>query len=336
MILPFLFLISPLFAATDLSAINELENKLPDYTTEKQSDEEIKYQRQNRRFTPPYYIVSMEEIKRSEVQYGALKIGSTVIHIETNELHKNAEMKYVKYFSVEDEKGFKYLQNKDGSVTWKVPSRFIDPLKNELSMYVPPDKYTPAPKNLVKTVYDRKLKVLPEFSFYAGLVQGQYMKDLFEDKRALIGTSNQYGIQLFTDWNLPIKAGVVVHYEKASYRLQGGGQVFYTSTSIGPQIKTKDFDFFGAPIRFQTQLRIGPVARASAETIFGNGTFKFNSTDLLVSIERPFKNDWGEFVLGFYSQSQWLNLVNQEVNVSLKASNAINRSYGLSIAQVFE
>jgi hypothetical protein len=242
----------------------------------------------------------------------------------------------VKYFSLEDEQGFKYLQNKDGSVIWKVPNRFIDPIKNELTMYVPPEKYTPAPTNVQKTVYDKHLKLVPEFGVYTGLIQGQYMRDLFEDKKALIGTSNQYGMQLFTNWNLPIKAGLAIHYEKASYRLQGSGQVYYTSTSIGPQIKTKDFDFFGAPIRFQTQLRVGPFAKASAETIYGNGTFKFNSTDLLFSVERPFKNDWGEFVIGFYSQSQWLNLVNQQVNVSLKASNAINSSYGVSIAQVFE
>lgn len=336
MILPFLFFVSPLFANTDLSAINELENKLPDYTIEKQSDEEMRYQRQNRRFTPPYYIVSIEEIIKSEVQYGALKKDSPIRHIDTNQIQKNAEMKYVKYFSVEDEKGFKYLQNKDGSVTWKVLSRFIDPLKNDLMMYVPPDKYKPAPKNLAKTVYDHKLKVRPEFGFYAGVVQGDYMKDLFEDEKALVGASNQYGIQLFTNWDLPIKAGVAIHYEKASYRLQGGGQVLYSSTSIGPQIKTKDFDFFGAPIRFQTQLRIGPLAKASAETIYGNGSFKFNSTDLLASVERPFKNNWGEFIIGFYAQSQWLNIVKQEVSVSLEASNAINSSYGLSIAQVFE
>lgn len=336
MIIPLLFLVSPLFAQTDLSAINELENKLPDFTLEKQSDEDLKYQRQNRRFIPPYYIVSIEEIKNSEIQYGVLKKNSRLLHVETNELQNNPEMKYVKYFSLEDEKGFKYLQNKDGSVTWKVPNRFIDPLKNELSMYVPPDKYSPAPTNIVRTVYDKNLKLLPEAGIYVGLIQGQYMKDLFEDQRALIGTSNQYGVSFITGWKLPVKAGVSIHYEKASYRLQGGGQVLYNSTSIGPMLRTKDFDFLGAPIRFQAQLRIGPFAKADAETIYGNGSFKFNSTDFLASIERPFKNDWGEFVVGLYSQSQWLNIVNQEVNVTLKASNAINSSYGLSIAQVFE
>lgn len=330
------FLISPLFAAEDLTAIKELENKLPDFTMEKQSDEDIKYQRQNRRFTPPYYIITLDQIKNSSVQYGVLRPGSSLRHIESNEVQKNVEMKYVKYFSIEDEKGFKYLQNKDGSITWKVPTRFIDPLKNELAMYVPPDKYTPAPKNIVRTIYDKDLKIHPEFSFYVGLVQGGFMKDLFEDKRALTGTSNQYGVQFFTNWNLPVKAGLSIHYEKASYPLEAGGNVFYSSTSFGPQLKTKDFDFFGSPLRFQTQLRIGPFAKANAETIYGNGSFKFNSTDLLVSMERPFKNAWGEFVLGFYSQSQWLSIVDQKVNVNLKASNAINQSYGFSLSQVFQ
>jgi hypothetical protein len=162
------------------------------------------------------------------------------------------------------------------------------------------------------------------------------MKDLFNDENANSGVTNQYGVHVAADWNVPVKAGLVFHYEKSSYDLAGGGNVYYSCPSFGPQFKTKDLDFWGALIRFQTQFRVSPFARASAETTQGNVDFKFNSADLLVGAEHPIQNKLGEFVLGVYFQSQWLNIKDQPEIVSINASNEANKSFGLSFAQVFE
>jgi hypothetical protein len=242
---------------------------------------------------------------------------------------------YVKYFKLEDEHGYKYILNPDGSTSWRVKNGYISPLQEELSLYVPPVKYTPAPTNLVKTVYDKKLVIRPEFTFYTGVVQGDYMADLFEDDKAKSGMSNQYGLHFFTDWKIPIKEGAVVHYERASYKLGAGGQVQYYAWSIGPQIKTREFEIIGQPLRFNLMFRVSPMARAEAETQYGNGTFKFNSADLLAAMERPIHNRFGEFVLGLYYQSQWLNIKDQSMPVSLSSSNQTNKSIGISFGQVF-
>jgi hypothetical protein len=243
---------------------------------------------------------------------------------------------YVKYYGLEDENQFKYIIDKNGEVAWRVRSRYVEPIREELALYVRPVTYTPAPANLVRTAYDRKLTAPPEVSFFVGRAQGDYMSDLFEDRTARGGTSNQYGIHFFTQWNLPLKAGVVLHYERTSYNLQGGGRVLYSAPSLGPQLKTRDFDFFGKALRLQTHFRVSPFARATADTIYGSGSFKFNSTDVLASVEHPVKNRLGEFVFGLYFQSQWLNLRDQQMPVDVRASNQTNKSWGLSLAQVFQ
>lgn len=333
--LAFLF-VSTAFADIDVSAVKKLDEELPNYDNFSENEEEAKLSRTPRKYTPPKRVISDQKIRSSAIFYGAVRPGSFIRKIETNENVEVNRLMYVRYYGLEDENGFKYLINKDGSVTFRVRSEYIEPIKEELALYEPPLTYTPAPTNIVKAEYDKKLSIPPELSFYAGIAQGDYMVDLFEDTTAKKGISNQYGLHFFTQWKLPVKVGVVLHYERTSYDLAGGGKVLYSSPSFGPQIKTKDFDIFGHPIRFQTQFRLSPLARAEAETIYGSGTFKFNSADLLASIERPIKNKLGEFVLGFYMQSQWLNIKDQEVPVSLSASNETNKSFGISFSQVFE
>lgn len=330
-----LLLSVPAFAQVDLSAIQELDEELPNYQDYKQSDEEIDIQRQNRRHRPPYRIVKQDEIEKSGTQFGAIRAGAFLRDLKTNKNFKVTKPIYVEYFNLEDENGFKYLQNRNGEVKWRIRSGWVEPIKEEINLYVPPHRYTPAPDNIVRTEYDKKLSIPPEFSFYAGTVRGDFMKDLFEDNKARSGVSNQYGLHFFTDWKLPVKAGAVLHYERASYELDNGGKVIYSSPSIGPQFKTKDFEIFANPIRFQAQFRVSPLATARADTVGGNVSLKFNSADLLVSIERPIENRFGQFVLGLYSQTQWLNLREQPA-ASLKATNETNKSIGLSFAQVFQ
>lgn len=331
-----LLLSTPAFAQMDLSAIKELDEELPNYSENKYSDEDVLIRRQARKFRPPSRIILLEEIKNSGTQMGAIQPGIPVRDLKTNKNFTITKPMFIRFFNQEDEHGFKYIQNKNGTVTWRILSRYVEPIKEEIALYVPPLRYTPAPENITRAEYDKKLSLPPEVSFYAGAVQGDFMKDLFNDNKAKSGLSNQYGLHFFTQWKLPIKAGAVLHYEKASYRLDNGGQVLYQAPSIGPQFKTKEFEIFGNPIRFQTQFRFSPFARASAETTAGKIIYRFNSADLLTSIERPIKNRFGEFVLGFYFQSQWLNLKEQSRFVNVNPTNETNKSFGLSLSQVFE
>ena len=318
----------------DLDAIRDLEEELPsEYADRGEMTDQRKHTPRHRY---PYKKTTMKQTLESGTEHGHIKAGRFLVRLSDNKAVELTEPFYGKFFRLQDEYNFKYVQSNDGTCVYKIKSEFFNSIEPELALYEPPLKYTPAPTNIIHSEYDKKLKVLPELTAMVGMVQGNYMKDLFNDDTAEKGISNQYGVHFATGWKLPVKAGLVLHYEKASYDLRGGGIVNYSSTSFGPQFKTKDLDIGGEPFRFQMQFRVSPWARANAETTNGDVTFKFNSADLLVSAEHPFKNGLGEFVLGLYMQNQWLNIKDQPEIVSVNASNEINRSFGLSIAQVFE
>lgn len=319
----------------DLEPIKKLGEELPSTEYSERSDA-FEQRRYSTRHRSPYKKTTLKSILESGIEHGHVKAGRYLIRIEDNKAVELVEPFFGKFYKLQDDLGFKYLQNNDGSCVYKMKTEFFNSIEKELALHEPPLRYTPAPTNIVKSDIDKKLRILPEATLLVGMVQGTYMKDLFNDNKAETGTTNQFGIHFASDWKLPIKAGMVLHYEKSSYPLRGGGNVFYSSPSIGPQFKTKDFDFWGEAVRFQAQFRVSSLARAQAETTQGDVDFKFNSADLLFSAEHPIKNKLGEFVFGIFFQSQWLNLKDQPERVSISASNETNKSYGLSLAQVFE
>lgn len=319
-------------AQIDVTPIRKFEEELPNFENFKQSDEEIDINRRVGKHIPPVRVIPLKEIMNSGTQMGSVLAGVPFHNIESDKNFTASKQVYIRYFNLEDENGFKYIQNKDGTVTWRILSRFVEPIKEELALYVLPLKYTPAPETITRAEYDKKLSFPPEVTFLTGMVRGDFMEDLFNDSKARSGTTTQYGVHFFTQWKLPIKAGAVFHYEKATFKLRNGSQMIYSSPSFGPQFKTHEFEIFNHPIRFQTQFRISPFARANSDEV----TYKFNSADLLTSFERPIKNSWGEFVLGMYFQAQWLNLKDQSEDVKIQASNKTNKSLGLTFAQVFQ
>jgi hypothetical protein len=332
------FLFFPLIALAqediDLSEVRKLEENLP--TMEHiDSQSEVIQRLSESKHRPPGRPIPLKEIKNSGTLYGAIPEGVTLTNFETGQHQVTTKHFFVKYYRLEDEFGYKYLLNEDGACLYKVKSDDVADIKEETALYVPPLRYTPAPVNMMKREFDKKLEFNPQFSFYAGFVNSRYMRDLFDDKEANTGISTQYGLHLSTDWDLPVNTGLVLHYEKANYNL-AGGSASYTALSFGPQFFTREFNLFSEIWRLQTQFRISPFARVEAQSSAGSRSFKFNSADLLISLDHPINNAWGEFLVSPFVQIQWLNLKNQTEPVSVKASNETNNTFGIALSQVFE
>jgi hypothetical protein len=330
MIWIFLFSFSSFtFSQSNFSEIRDLNDKLPSHEgitpKEKKS---IKTKKRN--FERPYRIIKIEEIQKSGTHLAAAKKGSILHDLKTQEQKIVPKDTWIKVFDLEDENGFKYIQNEDGSVTWKMPGRMIESLKEDLKMYEEPRTYTPAPV-ITKSFFDQKINPSPELIFYSGIIHGNFMQDLFDDSNASHGVTNQYGVHLFGRWASPIQAGGVIHFEKSNYSSSSGNYITYSSLSFGPGLKSKDFNF-KFPFRIQTQFRIGPMASANSK----ERSFNFYSNDFMSSIEIPTKNFLGEFVFGLYYQKQWLNLKNQSRSVEIESDGKTNDSYGVSLSQVFE
>jgi len=333
----FLLLALPLslLAETSFPEIKELGESLPDtYQDIREEDEAII--RKETKYLPPKRVVKLPTIIQSGTQKGAIPQGVPIFDIETNQTFYVQELTYVNFFNLEDELGYKYIQGKDGSVKWKLLSRHVEPIKEELNLYVPPHIYTPAPKDIPRADYDRYVAILPEAVIQFGMTSPTFMRELFMNPNMESGKTFIVGANAYTQWKLPIKVGLTLKYESTTYKTGDGGNIKYSSPSIGPIVKTKDFIVFDRPLRFYADFRLSPLAQAKMNTSYLQKTFKFNSSDLGIGLELPFKNNWGEFVLGGFVQTQWLNLKDQDLMVNITASNKTNRLYGLSLSQVFE
>ncbi len=333
-------LLLPLFAFAqndiDVSAVQDLEDILPDNDIPRDAYRNIPFERKKRGFQPLVKKIGLEEIIASGTTESYLKAGSIIYRISDDKPFRTSKEMYLKMYKLEDEQEFRYLENNDKTCKYKVSSERITRIGDTIALYEPPTRFTPAPENIIRTEYDKKLKLVPEAAFYAGLVQSRYIRDLFNDQKARTGDTNQYAFHLFTEWKLPVKVGGSFHYERSSYNLSGNGLVFYESLSIGPQFRTQDFDLFETNWRLTTQIRVSPFAKLRGETVNGNINFKFNSTDLMSSVEHPWSNRFGQFVIGAFHQIQWLNIKDQPEIVSLRASNQTNQSFGLFLSQVFQ
>lgn len=332
-----LFLIGSAFAQEDaeIKAINDLEDALPSAEYVERSSDQID-RKHTSRHRNPNKAVPLSAITASGIEHGHVKPGRFLVRISDNKLVQVHEGFYGKFYRLPDELGYKYIKGNDGTCLYKIKTDYFNSVEPELALYETPLKYTPAPVNIVRSDVDKKLHIRPEATLLFGIAQGGYMKDLFNDDKASSGTSTQVGAHVATDWKLPIKAGLVVHYERTNYDLTSGGKINYSALSFGPQFKTRDLDFVGLPVRLHTQFRVSPFAKAVAELPNQEVTFKFNSSDLLAGVETPIKNRFGEFVLGAFYQVQWLNLKDQTEEVSVNSTNETNRSFGISFSQVFK
>lgn len=280
--------------------------------------------------------VSIDEIKNSGVIRGHMKSGSTIIRLSDDKAFTTPKEIYVFRFALEDEHNFVYLKSNNNQIVYKVHSRNIEPIQQGFRLYEMPTSWSPAPENIIRTEYDKRLRMTPEAAVYVGYVQSGYVRDLFNDPKARAGAMNQYAFHYFTDWSLLFKIGGSLHYERSSFKLSGGGNVFYQAISIGPQFRTRDFEFFQTTWRLTTQIRVSPLGRMHGETTAGTVDFKFNVTDLMTTVEHPWSNGWGQFILGAFHQIQWLNMKDQPEIVSIRASNQTNQGLGLFLAQVFQ
>ena len=316
---------------SELKAIRDLKQNLPDYQVAPKSEE---FAETENLYRVPKFPVRFEEIKASGTEMGAVRAGVSLIQIKDNKPLRLSKDVYLKFYRMQDEEGYKYVVNKDGKTIYRIDGEYVTSLKETTEMYVPPLKYSTARVDVVQEEFDQKLHLRPELVVFAGLVSGQYMRDLFNDDSAKSGRTYRIGANVFTNWSLPVKVGLSTHYEVSRYNLSNG-HADYQSFSLGPQVKSRDFHIFEQAFRLQTQFRVGPFATLTSQSSSGTQKLKFNSADVLTSFEVPVENDFGEVVLSLFYQAQWLNLRGDKPDVSVNSSNAINSSVGLALGQVF-
>lgn len=325
-----------LILSSGISYAQELENlesvrKLPDL----ENSSSARLTESRNKYLPLIRPVDWDEIKQGGVEKIYLKEDAPIIRIKDRSKLSVTKGSFVTVFSRPDEHGFKYILSPEKKIEYKVHTKHLEPIKLVNNLYEPPHNYTVSPPIFIKK-YDRSIRLTPEASLRTGFQSGDFMKDVFIGANGK-GHSQQYAASIFTEWELPLKVGLSLALENATYQLEDGGKVYYSSPSFGPLFQSKDFeigeDFL---VRAVTELRYSPFARARSESTGTDQNLKFNSTDFFISLKHPIENSLGSFLVGVFYQFQWLNIKNQEELVSIRASQATNKSFGLTFSQAFQ
>ncbi len=318
-------------AEAQIKELYDLDVRTPIFLDEKKEEREISYPKN--KFEPINPSVGLEEILTSPEELGVIKAGTYVYHLDNSKKVLLDKDIYIRFHRRPDEQGFKYLVNKNGDIKYKVETNYIFSIAPETVMYEPPHSYTPAPKRK-KVFWDEKLKTNLELGLAVSMMKGDFLQDLLNLDAAPSGQLNHIGANYLADWSWPVKVGLGAYYQTGSFNTDGGTTNF-SSLSFGPIFKSKNFYPREIPVRLQAQVRYSPFAKMDVNISNGSTGFDFNTTDLLVGVEFPIQNKWGEFVISLFTHYQWLNLKNQDEIVNIESSNKPNQAIGLGISQVF-
>jgi len=327
----------PAYAEEDLSStIKEFEKKLPRFNIiDLESDETSTPIITKKRFDNPDQVVEWDKITNSGLARSSIKAGVPIVRLEDHKVLTVSKEIIVFHFNEGDENGFKYVITKDQSVKFKIDSRYLQNIKRELELNVPPSNYSEYDRESEKVFYDEKLSLNFETNIYAGYVQGNFFQDLLNQKENLSGQTTQIELGTTVKWKYIIRPGFVFNYDKTIYNLAENANGNYQSLSFGPIFKTQSLRYKKTNYVLDLQFRISPFSRFIINSSSDPKNFTFNSSDILFSTGFPTKNRFGEFTWGLFFYSQWLNFKNQSEYVNIRASNKSNIGWGIKLGQIF-
>lgn len=278
-------------------------------------------------------IVGLEEILASAEESGVVKRGAQLYNLDHSQKTILTRDISIRFHRKPDELGFKYVVDKKGEIKFKVQTEDIYSTAQVTVMHEPPHTYTPAPE-IKKVFWDTELTTHFEVSLAASRVNAYFLQDLLNLAVTPSGQMNYLGLSYLADLKAVLSVGVGAYYQKAQYQADGGTSNF-SSFSFGPVFKSKKFYPLETATRFFGQFRYSPLAQMDVEIARGSTGFDFNSSELVLGVEFPFKNTLGEWVISLFTHYQWLHLKNQDEIVSIESSTKPNQAVGLGISQVF-
>ena len=183
----------------EFNEVRDLEKKIKSTQYSSFADDDERKTRKLR-YKHPYQTVRLKQILLSGTEHGYVSAGRTLLRIKDNHPAELSESFYGKFYKLQDDMGYRYIENNNGDCEYKIKTEHFNSIELELALYEQPLKYTPAPKNKMRIEYDYNIKWRPEVAFLTGIVQGDYFVDLFNDKTAQNGLTTRCGFQIDSNW----------------------------------------------------------------------------------------------------------------------------------------
>lgn len=324
-----------LFANENVSLKNvqELKKRLPDYQwIDLMEEGESEYT--SPRYYPPKKFTSYDEIKNSPIRQMIIKKRAQLVRMHDDKVFYLTKNALVNAHILIDEGDYLYLIDEKNQFFFKVSLNSALPVGDIVKIYEPPKLYKEFKKDTFTQIDNFSPRFYPELIVSTGVTQSVFTEDLLEDNRAKTTFYTRYGVAGFVDFQKKVKTGLTVQYERSLHYLKDHNRALFSSLSIGPIVRSPTFNQDDWPWQISAQMRWAPNSTLTTDTS-SSTRFVMNVTALQLAFEHPIKNDWGEMILGFGFQRQWINLRRQDSYVRLDSDNNQNDQYGFTLSQSF-
>lgn len=271
--------------------------------------------------------IQREDILKSKVILIAIKEGSILVKIDTGEIYKTPKEIIAKAFNLSDFEGYRYLISGKNKIRYKVYETATVNMKEMLSMYEAPKKFTPIEKKIDYGLTNKKFYFNYDLSLMTGFGSSSFIEDI-TDTNEHISNVITYDFSIMGKWKFPIKSGLGVQYQTQSgensninYNLDSFLLAFILEMSNVNFI----FDKLNYQIKFLTEL----VSRLNIE---GQSTLNISKNILHLGAS---KKMWsimnGDILIGLNAQREWLKAKANDQLFSINSNNRTNDLFMLNI-----
>jgi len=271
--------------------------------------------------------IKTEDILKSKTFRGYINKDTILYNLINKKQEVLTQNSYVNAYSLLDQEGYHYLQNENGSVTYKVRSADIAHIERVSNLHEPPKYFRPVLTKEVFDFKDKSLRIKPHFNYQIGRTRPNFMRDLTNDPNHT-GSLTRLELRTLGDFKLPINIGLSVLYTDIKAQIGTGGENYnQSSLAFGPVIEFAHL--LEDSIDINITMGFHSTVYSQLKEVRVNETLDYSLTQSMFTtgLEKEFSMGFGIFSAGVNFQRQWSKASSQEFNIDVKTDRNYDDSF---------
>lgn len=278
--------------------------------------------------------IQASDILKSKTFLGLIPRKTQLIKLSDNSLHYTTREIKVRAHRQKDFENCIWLQNKDGSISYKVELGNIVPIDRIVDLSETPKTFKPVKKIKNLTLLDEDIRLQSELHFHIGLSFPYFTRELVNNSD-ITGVHNRLDLINYAKWQFPLSLGIALSLQQEKVSFSDGGSLSENSVFIAPVIKSRPFDFGFKNLIATTMVKTSLISQLAESRPQANRNFSFHKLAFNLGLHKENKWYWQNFIYGIDFQRQWVRVTGNNEALSIKDSSitddAITFKLGLGI-----
>jgi len=274
--------------------------------------------------------VQREDIINSKVIIIAIKKGSILVELNSNDTFITSKEVIARAFQLEDYDGYRLLIGKDNKIKYKVRADVTSNLKTMLAMYEEPRSFDPIEKKIDFNLVDKELLFNYDLTLNLGLGKSSFLNEV-TNANDHFSNIFSYELAILGKWKFPIQAGFLTKYETQSAQANSISYSF-DSLLLGLSFELQDQDFYIKDFNIGLKLYTELVSRLNITGPDGSETINISKNALNLYFTKPFYEVFnGDLLWGVNYSRQWIKAKASTALYSVGSRSNTNNVFALSL-----